>query len=170
MRPASIERAPWPALLAIGAMASIVLSIGCGGEDRSASAEPPAVKRQCKKVNEERSEYVRVLCEFRDAAMAEKIYDAYGFAEYMPSSQRAAIHAFCLVVDRKPERLEAEALSNRARLADEIVVTAESEVDYGNAELGSMPSLRRSIAKLQTILGLESVVPDLSEDYARACY
>lgn len=152
--------------VAVGAAAAIGLPIGCGREEQSASAKA----EQCQSAKASLDEYLEVLCEFRAAALAHKTYDAYGHAEYMPAPQRAAIDAFCLLVDEPPDDLEAETLADSAYFADKLAVTARSEVDSGEADVGSTASLRKAIDKLQAILGTESFSSDLAEHYAKACY
>jgi hypothetical protein len=118
---------------------------------------------------EPKSEYHEVLLEFRDAAMAGKIYDAYGYAEYFPPTQRAAVHAFCFVADRMLEDREAARFVDSTYLTSRITRKAETDME---SELGVVAPARlgRSIKKLNVVLELSSLDQDLAERYVRACY
>jgi hypothetical protein len=145
-----------------------VLISGCGDESQSNGGETGAIPRGAGAI-EPKSEYHQVLLEFRDAAAAGKIYDAYGFAEYFPPTQRAAVHAFCFVADRMLEDLEAERLVDSAYLAARIKRKAEADM---KAELDVVAPERaqRAIRKLNAVLDLRSLDQDLAERYVRACY
>jgi hypothetical protein len=83
----------------------------------------------------------------------------------MPASQRAAIDAFCLEVDRAPEDLETEMRADAAYFVNKIIDTAKSEI-----EIGSPVALRRAVDRLEAILVAESFNDGLAEHYAKACY
>lgn len=140
-------------------MVCIAMSAGgCGGQEQAphtARAEGPKPENP----------YVEVLREFRDAARSNAAYDAYGYAEYMPASQRAAIGAFCLVVNDVRTGAESEKLANPKYLSDQIVAAVGPE-----ARGASVASIRRAARKLQTVIDSESLNSPLVKSYAKACY
>jgi hypothetical protein len=139
---------------------------GCGSSSRS---EGTSVNVATADSARESSPYVEVLVEFRDAVLEEKTYDAYGFAEYMPSTQRAAIDAFCFVADRVLKGPEASGIGDPADLIRRITRKAESDLKSERDIVAPRPA-RRAIAKLQAILELESLDGDLAGSYVKACY
>ncbi len=152
-------------LLAVGAVALAAISIaGCGGSSQGMSTSVRVATAAGKS-----SPYVDVLVEFRDAVAAEKDYDAYGFAEYMPSTQRAAIDAFCFLADRVLKGPEAAGIGDLAELTGRITRKAESDLKSERDIVAPRPA-RRAIAKLLAVLELESLDGDLAGDYVKACY
>jgi hypothetical protein len=118
-------------------------------------------------------EYEEVLLDLRDAAAAGEIYDAYGFAEYMPLSQRAAIDAFCFVTERLLDGGEIERFGEPAYVAGEVRARARIEFDHGDpADIGSseMATARRAIRKLRSIIDYEAIDWELARNYVTACY
>jgi hypothetical protein len=119
------------------------------------------------------SEYEEVLLDLRDAAAAGEIYDAYGFAEYMPRSQRAAIDAFCFVAERLLDGGEIERFGEPASVTREVRARARIEFDHGDpGEIGSseMATARRAIRKLRSIIDYEAIDEELAGGYVTACY
>jgi hypothetical protein len=114
------------------------------------------------------SEYVEVLHDMRDAAEAEESYDAYGFAEYFPATQRAAVHAFCFIADTVSKDPEGESI-NDSSLTNEITRKAEADLESERNIVAPHPT-RKAIRKLQAVLEMESLGHDLAEHYVRACY
>ncbi|MGC1853200.1 MAG: hypothetical protein WA687_12250 [Solirubrobacterales bacterium] len=153
------------ALLLAAAVTSVALASGCGGEDPTASAKPAA----CTSAKEARSEYLTTLCEFSAAAAADKVYDAYGFAEYFPKPQRAAIHAFCFVADRMLEDDEVARLADRVYLIARVTRKAETDLKSELDIVAPRPT-GKAIARLEAILDLDSLGRDLAEGYVGACY
>jgi hypothetical protein len=117
----------------------------------------------------ESSPYVKVLLEFRDAVRSSVSYDAYGFAEYMPSTQRAAIDAFCFIADRAQKTPEVEDREDPAYLTQRITRKAEADLKSERDIVAPGPA-RRAIAKLRAVLGLESLDGDLAKRYVTGCY
>lgn len=153
-------------VLAIGMLASAgALFTGCGDGDESEGAVPAA----CKRAKAADGEYLTTLCEFHAAAAAGKIYDAYGYAEYFPKPQRAAIHAFCFVADRMLEEGEADRLADKAYLSARIGRKAEADL---KSELGIVAPnpTGKAIGELESVLELDSLDRDLAERYVKACY
>lgn len=147
-------------LLAAGTLAAMA---GCGGEGEGAGVDGSAGRTAIE------SEYHEVLLDFRDAAAAGEGYDAYGFAEYFPKTQRAAVHAFCFVADRMLEDGEADELADAAYLTARVTRKAEADLK-AELDIVAPGPARRAIAKLWAILGLDSLDEDLAERYAGACY
>jgi len=141
-----------------------VVVLGCGAE-----SEPvPSSTDRAGTSKEPVSEYVEVLGDFQAAASGGESYDAYGFAEYFPATQRAAVHAFCfiadeLVKDAATEELEDPPLTQMVRRKAEADLKSERDI------VAPVPA-RRAIGKLSAILGLESLDRDQAENYVRACY
>ena len=152
-------------MLLVLAGASLCLAAGCGDEDNAASATPVA----CKGAEQARSEYLTTLCEFHAAAAAGRIYDAYGFAEYFPKPQRAAIHAFCFVVDRMLEDGEGEQLVYTADLTARVTRKAEADLE-SELDIVAPGPTRVAIARLNSVLDLEALDAGLGQRYVRACY
>jgi hypothetical protein len=115
------------------------------------------------------SEYVQVLHALRDAAESAKSYDAYGFAEYMPSTQRAAIDAFCFLADEAQKNPQAAGREAPPHLIQRITRKAESDLKSERDIVAPAPT-RRAIAKLRAVLGLESLGADLAKRYVTGCY
>jgi hypothetical protein len=138
---------------------------GCGDEDQTAAAKPLV----CRKGEAARSEYLTTLCDFRRAAAAGKTYDAYGFAEYFPKPQRAAIDAFCFVAERMLEDGEFARLADQAYLAARITRKAEADLE-SELDIVAPGPAHVAIAKLRAVLALDSLDRDLAEHYVRACY
>lgn len=131
---------------------------GCGSQEKA----PHTTKVEDPKVE---SPYVEALLGFRDAARSDATYDAYGYAEYLPDSQRAAIGAFCLVVSGVRTSSESRRLSDPAYFSAQVVNAARPE-----ARSASMASVGRAVGKLQTVVEAESLNPQLVKSYAKACY
>lgn len=159
----------WPRVgLLIGAvvLAAIVVA-GCGEENEPARSERTnAGGSEIPKQNA--SEYVEVLDEFQVAASEGENYDAYGFAEYFPATQRAAVHAFCFIADQLQKDPAAEQLEDPL-LTQRITRKAEADLKSERDIVAPGPA-RRAIGKLAAILGLESLERDQAENYVRACY
>jgi hypothetical protein len=153
------------AFLLAAAATSVALASGCGGGDPTASTEPTA----CRGAKEARSEYLTTLCEFSAAAAGDEVYDAYGFAEYFPKPQRAAIHAFCFVADRMLEDGEAARLADRAYRIARVTRKAETDLKSELDIVAPRPT-GRAIARLEAIFDLDSLGRDLAEGYVGACY
>lgn len=146
--------------LAAGLIASAAMSAGSCGSQAQAPHEAEG-KGSPKAENP----YVEVVRDFRDGAMSGAIYDAYGHAEYMPDSQRAAIDGFCLVVNdarTAPERLK---LNDPGSFSARVMAAARPE-----ARDASMASVRRAVDKFQAIVKPESLNSALVKGYAKACY
>ncbi len=156
-----------PSLLLAMALIGIAL-YGCGGESEGGENTGASIARGGSPVEPE-SEYHEVLLDFRGAAAAGKIYDAYGFAEYFPPTQRAAVHAFCFVADHMLEDLEAERLLDRAYLVGRIERKAATDMK-SELDVVAPAQLRKAIRKLNVVLELGSLDQDLAERYVRACY
>jgi hypothetical protein len=140
-------------------MASIAISAsGCGSQGQA----PPRAEAKDTKAD---SPYVEVLLGFRDAARSNVTYDAYGYAEYLPDSQRAAIGAFCLVVDDVRAGAESEKLASPEYLSDRIAAAVGSE-----ARAATEASIKRAVKKLQAVIESESLDGGLVKSYAKACY
>ncbi len=155
-------RALRPVLTAAGVALAVMAIFGCGGSGGG------TVTARSSTANEAGSDYVGVLTGIRDAAKSEGSYDGYGFAEYLPSTQRAAIDAFCFVADRAQNESTAEDLTGSA-LVDGITRKAESDLKSERNIVAPVPA-RRAIGKLRSVLGLESLDRDLAKQYVRACY
>lgn len=154
-----------PDLLLATVLVGVAIS-GCGGG--SDEGERTATRDGGSSVEPE-SEYHQVLLEFRDAAMAGKIYDAYGFAEYFPPTQRAAVHAFCFVADRMLEDREAERFADSTYLTGRIRRKAETDME-SELDVVAPGRVHKAIRKLNAVLELSSLDQDLAENYVRACY
>ncbi len=112
---------------------------------------------------------VEVLREFRDAVSAQMNYDAYGFAQYLPSTQRVAIDAVCFVADQELKGRTGDGVEDPTHLTQTIVRKAEADLKSEH-DIVAPRAVRRAIAKLQAILGLDSLNHDLAKSYVRACY
>jgi hypothetical protein len=164
--------------LSTGVMALVAISISaCGNE--SASKSETEVESESANVNRGAathipvSEYEEVLRDLSDAAAAGEVYDAYGFAEYMPASQRAAIDAFCFVTERLLDGGEIERFEEPAYVARKVRARARIEFDYGDrAEIGTseMATARKAIRKLRSIIDYEAIDQELAGNYVTACY
>ena len=162
--------------IAIGAIALVPIAVSaCGGESASrdgtgtGSAEAAADSGSRKPV----SEFEEVLLDLREAAAAGEVYDAYGFAEYMPLSQRAAIDAFCFVTERLLDGDEIGRFGEPASVAREVRARARIEFDHGDpGDIGSseMATARRAIRKLRSIIDYEAIDEELAGNYVDACY
>jgi hypothetical protein len=144
---------------------------GGGGGTESASGSAAAGRSGNK--DKPDSEYEEVLLDLRDAAAAGEIYDAYGFAEYMPRSQRAAIDAFCFVAERLLDGGEIERFGEPAYVAGQVRARARIEFDHGDpAEIDSreMATARRAIRKLRSVIDYEAIDQELAGNYVTACY
>ncbi len=143
-------------------MAFVLIAISAGGCGDQESGRHEA-KAEVSEIN---NPYVEVLLEFRDAAESNATYDVYGYFESgYPASQRAALDAFCVIVNEVQTRLESERLSDPAYFSKRVVKAARPE-----AEEASMTSVRRAVRKLQTVIAPESLSPSLVKSYAKACY
>jgi hypothetical protein len=176
VRMISIKRLLSLGLLA-GAMAVVAVSTSaCGSEGASkGGTEAASESADANRGGGEKpvSEYEEVLLDLRDAAAAGEIYDAYGFAEYMPLSQRAAIDAFCFVTERLLDGGEIERFGEPADVARAVRDRARIEFDHGDpGEIGSreMATARRAIRKLRSIVDYESIDEELAGNYVTACY
>jgi hypothetical protein len=151
--------------LLVGAVALLGMPItGCGSgkENRSTSVDASGSTN-------ESSPYVTVLREFRDAVKAKASYDAYGYAEYLPPTQRAAIDAFCFIADQVLKNPSAMGLHDPAHFPDEITRKAESDLKSERSIVAPRPA-RRAIGRLRAVLGLESLDSNLAGRYVTGCY
>jgi hypothetical protein len=157
-------------LVGLLATAAIVLGVAIGGCGGDGDGNSPSTATGAAKTTEAEggSEYVEVLGEMREAATGSASFDGYGFAEYMPSTQRAAIDAFCFVADRVAKAPGGETVAS-ADLNERIVGKAEADLKSERNIVAPGPA-HRAIAKLRTVLGLESLDPGLAERYVHACY
>jgi hypothetical protein len=156
----------WPRVgLLIGALAlAAVAVVSCGEE-----SEPTPTSAEGSGIAQENvSEYEKVLGGFQVAASEGENYDAYGFAEYFPATQRAAVHAFCFVADRLQEDPTAEELEDPL-LTERITRKAEADLK-SERDIVAPRRARRAIGKLHAVLDLESLDRDQAEGYERACY
>jgi hypothetical protein len=146
------------AVLALVGMAIV----GCGGKsERNSSSESEYTGRS-------RSEYGGVLPGFRDAAKAGEPFDAYGYAEYLPSTQRAAIDAFCFVADQMLKNPDGVVLEDPL-LIQRITRKAESDLKSERDIVAPGPT-RHAIRRLRKVLGVESLDRNLAKGYVGACY
>lgn len=136
----------------------VTLAGGCGGHEKA----PQATSAERPKAD---TPYVEALLGFSDAAKSNAAYDAYGYAEYIPDSQRAAIDAFCLVASKVRTGAEIGKLADPDYFFSRIVATARPE--RRNA---SMASIRRAVGKLQSVVEPQSLDGALVKSYAKACY
>lgn len=151
--------------LLIGAVAMVAMAVaGCGEQ----SGGPRANAGGGGIAKENVSEYEEVLGDLRAAASDGRSYDAYGFAEYFPATQRAAVHAFCFIADQLQEDPAAAELEDPP-LTERITRKAEADLKSERDIVAPRPA-RRAIGKLHAVLGLESLDRDQAEDYVRACY
>jgi len=112
------------------------------------------------------SPYVEVLLGFRNAARSNVTYDAYGYVQSgFPASQRAALDAFCVVVNSVRTDSESRELSDPEYFSKRVVAAARPE-----AEAASMASVRRAVGKLQAVIEPESLSSLLVKSYTKACY
>lgn len=159
-----LKHRPWVGLV-IGAVAlAAIAGASCGEESQTVGSSP----NRGGIAKENVSEYEEVLGDLQTAAEEGESYDAYGFAEYFPATQRAAVHAFCFVADQLQEDPEAEELGDPL-LTERVTRKAEADLKSERDIVAPRPA-RRAIAKLHAVLGLESLDPDQAEDYVRACY
>ncbi len=141
--------------------------VGCGNGSQSTNPSKGTSPSEQATTVTASNPYLKALLGFRDAVAAKATtYDAYGYAEYMPPAQRAAIDAFCILVNREPESLETGKLADPRDFASKLTAIAIAEAD----EDFSAAPLRRSIDKLRSILGQEPFDRDLARRYARTCY
>jgi hypothetical protein len=162
-----LERICLISLLASAAIVTGMAIGGCGGSggDSSPSTASGAGKTTGAQGG---SEYEEVLSEMRNTAAASGSYDAYGFAEYMPSTQRAAIDAFCFVADRVAKAQSGPTVA-AASLRAQIVRKAEADLKSERGIVAPGPA-HRAIAKLSAVLRLDSLDPTLAGRYIHACY
>jgi hypothetical protein len=154
-------------LLLAMALAGALIS-GCGSESRGGDGESATTARSDSTIKP-KSEYHQVLLDFHAAAIAGRLYDAYGFGEHFPPTQRAAVHAFCFVADRMVEHLEAERLADNAYLIARITRKAEADMKL-ERDVVAPARAQRAIRKLNVTLELASLDQDLAERFVRACY
>jgi hypothetical protein len=150
-------------------IASVAMSAGgCGGQEQAPHVAKASGAGEAKTEgpgSQAATPYLEVLLEFRDAAQAGRPYDAYGFAEYLSDSQRAAIDAFCLVVDRVRTAPEGRRLSGPAYFTSQVLSAARPE-----ARAASMASVRRAVTTLRGVVEPRSLDSSLVKNYAGACY
>lgn len=151
---------------AVGAMLLVGLGGASCGEEAERASTTAAEATTAKE--EDVSEYEEVLSQFRVAASAGETYDAYGIAEYFPSTQRAAVDAFCFIADQLQKNPAAKKLGDPV-LTERITRKAEADLQRERDIVAPRPT-RRAIGKLHLVLELESLDPDQAKDYARACY
>lgn len=160
-------------VLAVLAMAAAGCGGGNEGGNASAGADPGTGAVEQDRPKQPVSEYEEVLLDLRDAAAAGEIYDAYGFAEYMPRSQRAALDAFCFVTERLLDGGEIERFGEPAYVARKVRARARIEFDHGEpAEIGAseMATARKAIRKLRSIIDYKPIDQELAGNYVTACY
>jgi hypothetical protein len=148
--------------------ASVLLALGIAGCG-SGSDDAATATRSVAAATSPASEYVQVLGEMRKAAEESGSYDGYGFAEYFPKPQRAAVDAFCFVVDHMLESGEDDRLGETAYLIGRIVRKAEADLKDELNVVAPAPT-HRAIQKLDAVLGLESLDSELADRYVHACY
>lgn len=156
----------WPRVgLLIGALAvAVIVVAGCGEKSEPVPSSTDGAGTSKEPV----SEYEEVLGDFQAAASEGESYDAYGFAEYFPATQRAAVHAFCFVADELFKDPASEELEDPPLTQ---MVTRKAEADLkSERDIVAPAPARRAIGKLSAIIGLESLDRDQAEDYVRACY
>ena len=156
----------WPRVgLLIAAVALVALAVaGCGEESEAVPSNTDGAGISKEPV----SEYVEVLGDFQAAASEGESYDAYGFAEYFPATQRAAVHAFCFIADELVKDAASEQLEDPPLTR---MVTRKAEADLkSERDIVAPGPARRAIGKLSAILGLESLDREQAENYVRACY
>jgi hypothetical protein len=146
--------------LAAGLIAFVAISAGsCGSQAQTSDATGG-------KRTEADSEYVKVLLEFRNAAESNATYDAYGYFESdYPPSQKAALDAFCVVVNKVRTGAEGKRLSDPAYFSSQVMAAAKPE-----AEGAPMASIGRAVARLEAVVEPRSLTPELVKSYAKACY
>ena len=157
--------------LLVLALAAVALSLSMAacdeeGESRERNDTAPSVAKYKMKPQ---SEYHETLLEFRAAAAAGETYDVYGYAEYFPKSQRAALHAFCFVADRMLKDGEAGGFSDVAYLTGRITRKAEADLKT-EFDIVARRQVRKAIRKLDAVLNLGSLDNDLAGRYVKACY
>ena len=156
----------WPRvgpLIAAMTLAAVAV-VGCGEESEPA----PSSTARAETSKEPVSDYVEVLGDFQAAASEGESYDAYGFAEYFPATQRAAVHAFCFIADELAKDAATEELEDPPLTQ---MVTRKAEADLkSERDIVAPGPARRAIGKLSAILELESLDRDQAENYVRACY
>jgi hypothetical protein len=162
----------WPALrtaIAIGAaMAVLTLPAGCGDGSQRQSRVKRVEPAACRSEAASAGEYLAILCEAQDAAEASGSYDAYGFAEYLPSTQRAAIDAFCFIANGVGKGPSGKELGGAALLAR---VTRKAEADLKSERNIVAPApTRKAIATLLAVFRPGSLDPASAERYHHACY
>jgi hypothetical protein len=156
--------------IATVAVVVFAVAVGCGDgserqgdESRAQGTETVACGREAAA-----GEYVTVLCEAQEAAAAGASYDAYGFAEYFPSTQRAAVDAFCFVADGVRKGSPVGELEGAAVVAR---ITRKAEADLKSERNIVAPGpTRKAIAKLLAVFRLESLDRASAERYVHACY
>lgn len=152
--------------LYLAATVATVPALGCGnGEEPVKATDSVRTNTPAQSDNP----YVTALRQFREAVVAKTSYDAYGYAEYFPATQRAAIDAFCFVADRVAKAPAQEGLDDPTALTTTIVRKAEADLKSERDIIAPGPA-HRAIAKLQAVLGLETLDPEPAEHYVRACY
>ncbi|HEU5141989.1 MAG TPA: hypothetical protein VFU04_02410 [Solirubrobacterales bacterium] len=148
----------------------VVAGFAACGEGEEGGAATSAPKPTMERPD---GEYEEVLFDLRDAAAAGKIYDAYGFAQYMPTGQRAAIDAFCFVNERLLDSGQVERFAEPGNAARLIDAQARLEFDHGapgGISAKEMVTARRAIRKLRSIVDLEAIDEELSRGYVSGCY
>jgi hypothetical protein len=159
-------------------IALVAISIcGCGGggegESGARGTEAAADAVQQDRPKQPGSEYEEVLLDLRQAAEAGENYDAYGFAEYMPASQRAALDAFCFVAEALLDGGEVERFGEAGYVDRRVAAQAKLEFDYGapgGISSEQMATTRQAIRKLRSIVDLEAIDEELVGNYVAACY
>jgi hypothetical protein len=148
----------------------VVSVVGCGGDKghEAATIDRGSAPKASGPTPED-SPYVATLREFRQAVEAGTNYDAYGFAEYLPATQRAAIDAFCFVADRTLKEPRDEGVEAPVDLLDRITRKAKADLKAERDIVAPGPT-QKAITKLRTILGLESLDRYLAHGYVKACY
>lgn len=159
-----LKRWPWAGLLIAAVALAAIAGASC--DEKSEGTHTNADAGGLAKENV--SEYEEVLGDFQVAASEGESYDAYGFAEYFPATQRAAVHAFCFIADQLLKDPAADELDNPP-LTQRVTRKAETDLKSERGIVAPRPA-RRAIGKLRAVLGLESLDRDQAEDYVRACY
>jgi hypothetical protein len=154
---------------AVPTVTAVILLVLTAGACGSSSGEATTAKTSVTAPKQPASEYVQVLGEMRSTAEEGGSYDGYGFAEYFPKPQRAALDAFCFVVDHTLESGDNNRLAETTGLTAQIVSKAEADLKAELNIVAPAPT-HRAIQELDATLDLGSLDAELAEGYVHACY
>ncbi len=149
-------------LLSAGIIALIAIgALGCGGDSQADSSGGYSVSPA----------YTELVTGLKEAAIAEKNFNAVRRAEKLSKPEKALIESFCEFAWQVPINHEAYKLSEHTFISSRIKNTAEISFRGGPAAYAGADdaSIRALLAELEGIVGLRSISSKLLWKYSKAC-